>query len=336
MANPLYDVPGLGGFLASQDRRRAMGQQDMEGNIQQMKLADLFNQRERQKKLQEVMNQSGGDPAKAVPLLLQNGFQQEAAQLHALLPKPAEPYNLAPGMQRRGGNNELIATAPEKTLPIPKEPTTTTEVIDPKDPTRMLRVIPTVYQGGTVGERGVVGISGKEPSAAKKEQDAATGATSVDNIIADLRDKYTQLDTSGGITNPDKGVAANLQAGIGSSGLGQFGGRMFGTQNQSVRNQIAQTRPLLLSAIKQRTGMSAKQMDSNVELKLWLSTATDPQLDIKANMNALDNIEKMLGSGKLNANNVTSAQPVQYEQTATNPKTGVKIGLRNGKWEQIK
>jgi hypothetical protein len=40
------------------------------------------------------------------------------------------------------------------------------------------------------------------------------------------------------------------------------------------------------------TGMSAKQMDSNAELKLWLATATDPTLDVESNRKALDNIEK--------------------------------------------
>lgn len=55
MANPLYDVPGLGGYLASQDRRRAMGQQDMEGNIQQMKLADLLNATEKERAMQREL-----------------------------------------------------------------------------------------------------------------------------------------------------------------------------------------------------------------------------------------------------------------------------------------
>lgn len=67
MTNPLYDVPGLGGFLAAQDRRRAMGQQNMEGNIQQMKLADLFNaskaKMDMQKELGSLTPEQLNDPA---------------------------------------------------------------------------------------------------------------------------------------------------------------------------------------------------------------------------------------------------------------------------------
>ena len=122
-----------------------------------------------------------------------------------------------------------------------------------------------------------------------------SGRGTVNNIVSQLRDSYDQLDKSGGITNPEKGSAANLSAGIRSSGVGQFAGRMLGTQDQSLRNNIAQTRPLLLNAIKQATGMSAKQMDSNAEMKLYLQAATDPTLDIKANRQALDMLDKLYG-----------------------------------------
>ena len=52
------------------------------------------------------------------------------------------------------------------------------------------------------------------------------------------------------------------------------------------------TRPALLAALMKATGMSAKQMDSNAELKLWLATATDPSLDVESNRRALAKIEQ--------------------------------------------
>jgi hypothetical protein len=124
-----------------------------------------------------------------------------------------------------------------------------------------------------------------------------TGRENVSQTIAALRDAYGQLKEGGGITDPSASGVSNLTAGMASSGLGQATGRMFGTQNQSKRNEILMTRPALLQHIMKATGMSAKQMDSNAELKLWLSTATDPTLDISANMNALDRIEQTYGLG---------------------------------------
>ena len=145
---------------------------------------------------------------------------------------------------------------------------------------------------------------GKTPYAAgsamdKKTEQVDNGRQTVNSLIATLRDQYDQLEQGGGITDPAAGPVDNLKAGISSSGVGQFVGRMVGTQNQSARNQIAQQRPLLLNAIKQATGMSAKQMDSNAELKLYLSAATDPTLDIRANRAALDKLDELYGlSGK--------------------------------------
>lgn len=120
----------------------------------------------------------------------------------------------------------------------------------------------------------------------------AAGATDVDLAIGTLRDAYDRLEKGGGITNTDASSLSNLTAAVSSSGIGQAVGKAFGTQNQSARNDIAMTRPALLAALMKATGMSAKQMDSNAELKLWLATATDPTLDVGANRRALNNIEK--------------------------------------------
>jgi len=154
--------------------------------------------------------------------------------------------------------------------------------------------------------------------AAQSKLDA--GRQTVNDLVMGLRDHYDQLDEQGGITNPDKGAMTNLTAGIGSSGPGQAVGRLFGTQTQSIRNTIAQQRPLLLNAIKEATGMSAKQMDSNAEMKMYLAAATDPTLDVKANRAALDMLDKLYGlSGQ------TSAQPAQ----ATAPQ-GPAVGTVKG------
>lgn len=134
-----------------------------------------------------------------------------------------------------------------------------------------------------------------------KQQAQLEGGGTVDALVTNLRDIYNQLDEKGGITSTNNRWGSNLVAGIKSSETGQAVGRKFGTENQSLRNSIAQERPRLLHAIMKATGMSARQLDSNAELKLYLSTATDPTLDVQANRRALDMIEKLYGSGAGNA-----------------------------------
>jgi hypothetical protein len=129
------------------------------------------------------------------------------------------------------------------------------------------------------------------------EQKAA-GQGRVNTVLGDLRKSYDALAKNNGITDPANGIFSNLPARVESSATGQFIGKAVGTANQSERNKIAMARPLLLQSIMQATGMSAKQMDSNVELQMYLKAATDPTLDIKANRAALDRLQEMFGGNK--------------------------------------
>lgn len=133
----------------------------------------------------------------------------------------------------------------------------------------------------------------------EKAKMKSQGSEDVDLAIGALRDAYDRLEQGGGITSSNGGALGNISASASSSVLGQAAGKMLGTKNQSARNDIAMTRPALLAALMRATGMSARQMDSNAELKLWLATATDPTLDVESNRRALNNIEiKYLGKDR--------------------------------------
>ena len=132
----------------------------------------------------------------------------------------------------------------------------------------------------------------------QKAQQQNVGQESVSAVVNDLRDKYAKLQKEGGIVSTGNNALSNAAARLGSSGVGQLVGSAVGTEAQSARDSIEMTRPLLLASIMKATGMSAKQMDSNAELKLWLATATDPTKGLGANLEALNRIEKMYGSGK--------------------------------------
>jgi hypothetical protein len=128
-----------------------------------------------------------------------------------------------------------------------------------------------------------------------KTQAKAAGAGDVSLEIIKIKDSYDKLLEGGGITDPSLKVGSNIMGKVSSSAVGQTLGSTFGTRNQTERDKIAQTRPLLMGAIMKATGMSAKQIDSNAELKLWLSTATDPNKSYEANIAALQNIENLYG-----------------------------------------
>lgn len=147
----------------------------------------------------------------------------------------------------------------------------------------------------------------------QKAQLQKTGEGTVASVVADLRDKYNILDKDNAVVSQSNRVGTNIGAWLGNSGVGQTLGGMIGTKSQNARDSIAMTRPLLLQAIMKATGMSAKQMDSNAELKMYLATATDPKLGLQANMEALDRIENLYGggSGSGEKNNQPARTPVR-------------------------
>jgi hypothetical protein len=122
------------------------------------------------------------------------------------------------------------------------------------------------------------------------------GRETVDTLVTGLKAQYDALKEGGGITTKEN-TFKNIPAFISSTGVGQTTGKLFGTQNQSARNTISQSRPLLLQAIKKATGASAKEMDSNVELQMYLRAATDPTLDYEANIYALEQLQTLYGIG---------------------------------------
>lgn len=152
----------------------------------------------------------------------------------------------------------------------------------------------------------------------QKAQLQKSGEGTVASVVADLRDKYNLLDSENAIVSEKNKVGTNIGAWLGSTGLGQTVGGAVGTKAQSARDSIAMTRPLLLQAIMKATGMSAKQMDSNAELKLYLATATDPTLGLQANQEALNRIENLYGGGAQPNSTAQTQQP--RPQTPQQPK----------------
>jgi len=227
--------------------------------------------------------------------------------------------NLSPADQKTFMSMKRAEQAPVQ----PVAPTITT-IVDPNNPNQMITINAREYTGGSVGSPGVIGLAGKEPKAAAEEDKKAKGREDAQTLISQLRSSYNTLNESNAITSTKNRVGTNIGAAISSSGAGQAFGRALGTSAQSERNTITQTRPLLLAAIKNATGMSAKQMDSNAEMQLYLKAATDPSLDYEANMRALDNLEKMLTSGKLSANPANKPAGKPAGKSATPDPLGIR------------
>ena len=162
-----------------------------------------------------------------------------------------------------------------------------------------------------------------------KNAPSPEGRSQVSSLTSSMRRYYDELSAAGGSVVPEGDVVSNIKARLSGTAAGQAAGSYIGTKAQSARTKIKQLRPLLVTAIKQATGMSAKQMDSNVELKLFLDAASNPDTaDINANLEALNNIEKLYGLGE-----ATAATPAAAAPAAAAPvgKTVTRTGSINGR-----
>lgn len=149
-------------------------------------------------------------------------------------------------------------------------------------------------------------VANKATAAAEKKTE---GKQEFEDSLANLANRYTELKKMGGITSTAEGGLSNMGASLSASGFGQTLGGFFGTKEQSERNKIAGEVPLLTQAIKNATGMSAQQMNSNVELQTFLKALGDPKNDYEANMEIIKNLSKKYGTGEV-AGAYESAPPM--------------------------
>jgi hypothetical protein len=160
-------------------------------------------------------------------------------------------------------------------------------------------------------------IEQKREKAQEKTDVKNQAKQQLSDIVGQLKTSYDNLLEGGGITSTGAGGRENLGAKMGTSPVGQFMGSALGTKNQEQRQVIEQTRPLLLNLIKEATGMSASQMNSNAEMQMYLKAATDPKLSYEANVTALQNLDKTFGLGLLK-----DITPPKKKQQATSSSWG--------------
>ena len=152
------------------------------------------------------------------------------------------------------------------------------------------------------------------------------------DIVGGLRQNYETLHKSGALVDPNQGTGSNIVARARASGIGQLVEGALGTQAQTERDKITGSRPALLQAIVKATGMSAKQIDSNAEMKLMLQQATDPTMSYQANVAALKRLENMVANLS-GSNRRPTLKPRATPGTKPKPGTRLKFNPSTGKIE---
>jgi hypothetical protein len=141
----------------------------------------------------------------------------------------------------------------------------------------------------------VLAASLKGPSAAvlkaqEKVEKAAEGKEVLSDTLETAKTLVNDLYNLGGMTSTSKQPLANLVTSLQTGTVGQIAGQAFGTKTQAKRDEIKSIRLQLLNAIKEATGMSAQQLNSNVELKTYLDSLGSEKMTKEANLAIIENI----------------------------------------------
>jgi hypothetical protein len=150
-------------------------------------------------------------------------------------------------------------------------------------------------QNQTKQDLAVLAASLKGPSAAvlkaqEKAEKAAEGKEVLSDTLETAKTLVNDLYKLGGMTSTSKQPLANLVTSLQTGTVGQIAGQAFGTKTQAKRDEIKSIRLQLLNAIKEATGMSAQQLNSNVELKTYLDSLGSEKMTKEANLAIIENI----------------------------------------------
>jgi hypothetical protein len=192
---------------------------------------------------------------------------------------------------------QKIQIARESRPPAQPVAPTITTIVDPTNPNQMITIDARRYQGGGANSPGVVGVAGKEPSAALRTNKVEAGKTQLADDLDNLRASFQALDQMRAIPSTERGALSNVASGIAATGVGQKTGQLFGTEAQVERDVINSARSRLVNSIKNATGMSAQQLNSNVELQTMLKSISDPGQSVQAALRIIDDIENAYVKG---------------------------------------
>jgi len=143
--------------------------------------------------------------------------------------------------------------------------------------------------------------AGRAPNGGRQDRQSVAqerverGREQLTSEIDSLLGEYKKLNDLGAMVDPKRSAGQNISARTRASVPGQLVGSFVGSPEQTLRDNITNARARLTNAIKEATGMSAQQMNSNVELQLWLKSVTDPTQSYSTVVKTLGDLDTIIG-----------------------------------------
>lgn len=128
------------------------------------------------------------------------------------------------------------------------------------------------------------------------------GQSNIDKTLDKMMGTYEQLVTSGDMISSETATAdplGTLGRYLKGTTAGQETEKALGSKAQDKRNRISALRGQLLQDIKEATGQTSKELDSNFELKSALERLGDPTMSIESIRAIVSDLSSRYGSGRI-------------------------------------
>ena len=140
-----------------------------------------------------------------------------------------------------------------------------------------------------------VAAAQEQAKRAADEEAKSKGRSALSNTIGFMRGEYQRLAKEGGAISADQGLLNNA-LNWAAANIGETIGNPTASKAESTRQTIRNARQALVRSIAASTGISAQQLNSNVELQQMLDMATDPSQSLETINRTLTFIEQQYGS----------------------------------------
>lgn len=146
----------------------------------------------------------------------------------------------------------------------------------------------------------------KKTEADVKVETKEAGRKATDETLGRLLDEYAKLNEMGSAPTETKSWMENVPAKVTTSAVGQAFN--VDPQAQTRIQSIKGLRQDLVRDIKNATGMSAQEMNTDRELQGLLAAATDPNQNIESIKDRLADLSKRYGTGKLDTSRLGASK----------------------------
>jgi len=130
-----------------------------------------------------------------------------------------------------------------------------------------------------------------------KAEEKEKAKVNTDKLIDDLTGRYTELNRLNAIRDSSKSAGSNVLNYLATSGLGQEFQKMYGSQEQTIRDEISQAVPILIQDFAKSTGMTGTQLNSDADIRLLERAVGNASSDIGVALTTMRRLRDRIGSG---------------------------------------